>query len=277
MTGPDTVTLEELALRLVPEAFAKWRVLSEVLSGARDRPSRHIENQDRREVAVRRPWRNRLIERAKLDDQLLPKGERGQTSTSSLRAELRMAEDLKTRQKLVIEEARRRARAEVREQSRSRLKRARDRLGRRVLTAVSDALRAAGTRVSGIEVRQTLGGPVLGERAEIALDHLVYSDIDILAGSLSEGGRQWCQVTVQLGPKPVISAVQEEGDAKEPAPQATDQAMAAWMIKMQMELKAKGEDHGRDMLLPLARKHFSVKNEVVRRAWDRRFRLLKSR
>lgn len=276
MNGSDTVTLEELtvtleelAVRLVPVAFKRWRALSEILSGARDRSLRHIKNQDRREVAVRRPWRRRLIERAKLDDWLLPKGDHGQTGTGSLRAKLRATEDLKTRQKLVVEEARRRARAEVREQSRTRLERARDQLGRSVLTAVSDALRAAGTRVSGTEVRQTVGGVVLSERAEIAPDRLVHAHIDILAGSLTEGGRQWRQVTVHLGQMPAGGGPLV-ASTKESALQATDEAIVAWMLDKQMELKGKAEKHGRDKLVRLAMKHFDAKQDAVRQAWDGR-------
>src|SRR5262249_29864115 len=161
--------------RLVPRAFAAWRALSEFLSGDRDPSGRYIRNQDRREIAKGRAWRRWLMDRLGLDEHFLP----SRQDYEVLPRRLIEATDLRTRQKLVIQEARHRARAEVRSVARRRLGRAHDRLERTVLAATSAALRAQGTRVSGVEVRPTLGGTAPTERAEIAAEHLVYADIDI--------------------------------------------------------------------------------------------------
>ena len=270
----DTFTLEELAQRLVPRAFAAWRPLSDILSGARERSLRHIKLQTRREIAKRRIWRKRLADQYGLDDQLLPKAEPGQKTLDWFQTKLCEVADLKMRQKLIVEEARRQASSEVRKLSRTRLKRARDRSGRKVLAAVSAALRANGTSVSGIEVRQTPVGVVRAERAEIAAEHLVHPHIDILAGRLTEGGRQWHQVIVHLEQMPAACGV-EAASAKTAALNPNDQEIVAWMLEKQEELKGKGGKHGRDKLVPLAMKHFRLKQDVVRRAWRGRSRIPK--
>ena len=269
MDPSDTLTLEELAQRRVPAAFSAWRTLSDILSGTRERSLRHIRHQDRREIAKRRMWRKRLVDQYSLDDQLLPKAEPGQKTLDWFQTKLCEAADLKIRQKLIVEEARHQARSEIRELSRTRLKRARDRAGRNALSAVSAALRANETSVSGIEVRPALVGTAPGERGEIAAEHLVHAHFDILAGSLTEGGRQWRLVTVHRG-QMLAACGAQVASAKAATSEATDQAIVAWMLDKQEELKGKQERRGRDKLLSLAMKHFGVKQDVVRRAWDGR-------
>lgn len=72
MVLSDTLTLEELAQRLVPRAFACWWSLSDILSGARDPSLRHIRNQDRREIAKTGAYHKWLVEQLGLDNQFLP-------------------------------------------------------------------------------------------------------------------------------------------------------------------------------------------------------------
>lgn len=263
------LALEELAQRLVTREFTGWRALSDILSGARARSSRHIRNEDRRATAKEAAWRKQLKERYALDDQLLPQVEPGQEALGLFREKLLAATDLRTRWKLVEEEARHLARAEVGGVVRARLKRACDRRGRTVLAAVSAALRANGTRVSGIEVGSTVGAAAPLERGEIAPEHLVHAQVDILAGSLTEGGRQWRQVTVQLGEMSTTGGAQS-APASRTGLAATNQEIAAWMVAQQNELKEKDEKHGRDVLVRPAMQHFGVKQKVVRQAWDGR-------
>jgi hypothetical protein len=267
----DTLTLEEVAQRLVPRAFGAWRVLSDILSGDCAMSGRYIANQDRRERAKRRAWRRRLVDQFGLDGRLLPRIKPGEKKEllGLFRTSLLEATDLKIRRKLVIEEARHLANAEIRELSRARLKRARDRLGHKVLAAVSTALRATDSAVSGIEDRPTLIKSAHIERAAIAAEHLVHAQIDILSGSLREGGRQWRDVVVHLTQLPAACGAQVVS-GQTAASEATDQDIVAWMLDKQKELRGKAERNGRDVLVSLAMEHFGLKQAVVRRSWDGR-------
>lgn len=193
-----TLTLDELAKRLEPQVTAAWRTLSDVLSGEAEMSLRYLRNQERREVAKSRAYRQSLVARLNLDDQLVP----GRMDYPFLAKRLLEATDLEVREEHLMEEAGHLAKAEVRGLSRRRLARARDRLGRRVMVAVRSALRANGTSVNGIEVLETPVGPVLKERAEISAKHLAHARIDILTGSLMDAAREWRQVTVHLGQMP---------------------------------------------------------------------------
>jgi len=262
---PGTLSLEELARSLVPRAFAAWRALSEFLSGDRDPSVRYIRNQDRREIARRRAWRRWLIGRLSLDEQFLP----GRQDYEFLPKRLIEATDLKTRQKLVVQEARHLARAEVRSVARRRLGRAHDRLERKVLAATSAALRLQGTRVSGVEVRPTLGGMAPTERAEIPAEHLVHARIDILSGCLMEGGRQWRKVTVRLGQSKASEA--QNASAETIHLEMSDEEIVAWMLNKQQELKSAQQPAGRDELIKLTMQRFpQLKQTTVRHAWDHR-------
>lgn len=136
-------------------------------------------------------------------------------------------------------------------------KSARDRV--RVLGKLVAMLLRAGMTERGCVVRATPQGSA---RRVVDWAELREAVPDIAANALTIGGVVFSMVHVEpAGP----AEVADPAVTKKERP--TDQAIAAWAVAKQGELKATGRKHGRDVMVPLAAKHFGVKQDVVRLAW----------
>lgn len=269
-------TLMELAEQLAPREIATWRRLSDVLAGEVEMPPRRSDSLVRRVAAATDRWRTSLMGAYALDGHLLPCAPLPGADGSFL-LRLLATPVLTDRQALVVEEAGHRAAGEVKTQWRERFRRRAAQSEAKVLTAIAATLREKGTVVSGVEiVSSPVGQPIRRRRDAVPTDFLVKARIDILAGTLDEGGRQWCDVVVVRNAKADVEAMALQVDctppiANEIPPRApTKSEIVAWMLKRQSDLKANNQPAGRDVLIKLAMEEFNVLEKNVRSAWDGR-------
>jgi hypothetical protein len=62
----------------------------------------------------------------------------------------------------------------------------------------------------------------------------------------------------------------DAGESTAPPRRTTPDQMYQWMLKLQRDLKAAGNRHGRDIILSKARKRFGVRNKIVLGIWNAR-------
>jgi hypothetical protein len=206
-------SLLEVAQQCAPHEFRTWRRLFGLFSGEDvfEIPIRRISTLERRVAAKVSEWRARLLRYYDLDEQLLPPAEFAALPDFVLER-LLAAPDLEARRVVIIEEACRRAEAEVKQEWRPRLERRARRSSAKVVEAVRAVLREDDVVVTGQEIRQAPFGPdVYADRAEISGARLVYALIDILAGQISEGPHRWGNISVSRRAAPSKAVAERTG------------------------------------------------------------------
>lgn len=117
----------------------------------------------------------------------------------------------------------------------------------------------------GSVVRATPKG---GERRRLDRAEVLEAGIDLARNALTIDGTEFAMVEVEpAGAGDGEGRSRVEDGRKAPA---TDEAIAAWAVARQGELKAAGRKHGRDVVVPLVARNFGVKQDVVRLVWRNR-------
>lgn len=156
---------------------------------------RQIRNLDGLAKRIATVWRKVLVRRH-LDAQLLPRASSSGAAGLFAKA-LCEARSLMARRAIIREECRHRARTEVTERWRARLRFRQERSRARVLEAVRGVLMSEAAKITGRKVTLAcFGPPVESDRTAIPDECLAHAAIDILAETIGEGAQKWCSVSV---------------------------------------------------------------------------------